>query len=112
MNSSHDRISVVIHVKANSILTEVREPIDAGNRSRVDELDKTIQFIKGHQDPLDAYIKMKRTANTSTPYGGLSLARITCEAGAVVDYFVDEDDILNLSAIRSLDRLFDESNMI
>ena len=33
---------------------------------------------------------------------GIGLARIAYEAGAVLDFFVDEDNILNLSAVRSL----------
>lgn len=112
MNSAQDRITAAIHVNANSILTEVRQPIDARNRSRLDELDKAVQFIKGHQDPFEAYHRMKQGSNHSTPYTGLSLARITCEAGAVVDYFVEENDILNLSAIRTLDSVLDQSNLV
>ncbi len=107
-DSSHGLITADIRVNAHSILTEIRHPIDAGSRSRLDELDRTVQFIKGHQDPFEAYRRMKEGWNDPTP-ASLNLARITCEAGAVLDYFVEEDDFLNLSALRNLDRVHGQS---
>ena len=75
------------------------------NQRQLNDLDKTIQLIRGYQDPFEPYMKKLRenpgNSINSDTYG-IGLAKIAYEAGAVLDFFVDEDNILNLSAVRSL----------
>ena len=98
------QIRVRINIDENAIRIEVSKPIDEAGLNHLKELDKTIQFIRGFQDPFEAFLKMK--AASGSPHNkasnGLGLAKIAYEGKAIVDFFVNEDNILNLSAVRSL----------
>jgi hypothetical protein len=100
---SENTITAHINITENTITFEVKNPVDETCFERLKELDKTIQFIKGYQDPFEAYLlKQKEASQNSTcsEANGLGLARIACEGKAIVDFFVSEDNILNLSAVK------------
>lgn len=71
---------------------------------KLDELDRTIQVIRGGPDPFEPYINciQASTKLNSDNTNDYELARIAYETGAVIDFYVNEDNILNLSAVRSL----------
>ena len=83
------------------ITTEVSHPIKTKSDRRLKELDKTIQFIRGFQDPFEPYL-IKRNEVAANPIKAgnmiLGLTRIAYEANAIIDFYVSEDNILNLSA--------------
>jgi hypothetical protein len=75
------------------------------------DLDKTIQWIRGYQDPLEQYmINLSESSGASHLAGtnGLGLARIAYEADAIIDFYVSEDNILNLSAVSNLNGEYGE----
>lgn len=102
--SSKNKIRVQINIDENAVYIEVSKPIDAKDIKKIENLDKTIQFIRGFQDPFEAYQKM----NTATVlknfngFNGLSVAKIAYKGKALVDFFVNDNNILNLSAVRSI----------
>jgi hypothetical protein len=51
------------------------------------------------------WIRPAETADTSpiTGANGFALARLAHEANAIIDFYVSEDNILRLSAVRKLD---------
>lgn len=84
---------------------EVSKPVNESSYSRLNELDKTIQWISGYQDPFEPYtIKLSEVSahSPNRKTNGFELARIAYEAGAILDFYVSEDNILNLSAVRNL----------
>ena len=100
-----DEITVFFLVEEKAITVEIRKAIEESNQRQLNELDKTIQLIRGYQDPFEPFMKKIRENPGISKNGdahGIGLARIAYEAGAVLDFFVDEDNILNLSAVRSL----------
>jgi hypothetical protein len=100
---SKNKITAHIHIAENTITFEVKNPVDKTCFERLKELDKTIQLIRGYQDPFEAYLlKQKEVSQNSTgsEANGLGLARIACEGKAIVDFFVSEDNILNLYAVK------------
>jgi hypothetical protein len=100
-----DEITVFFLVEEKAITVEIRKAVEESNQRQLNELDKTIQLIRGYQDPFEPYMKKIRENPGISMNGdayGIGLARIAYEAGAVLDFFVDEDNILNLSAVRSL----------
>jgi len=100
-----DEITVFFLVEDKAITVEIRKTVEESNQRQLNELDKTIQLIRGYQAPFEPYIKKLREnpgISISSDAYGIGLARIAYEAGAVLDFFVDEDNILNLSAVRSL----------
>ena len=102
---SENELSISIQVVDNSITIEVMNPVDVTCRDRLEELDKTIQFIRGYQDPFEAYALMKKKACNHTPRcdaNSLDLIKIAYEGKATLDFFINENNILNQSAVRCL----------
>lgn len=89
----------------DEIIVEVQCPIDTENSHHFKRLDRTIQWIRGHQDPFEAYIE-KLKSISSKPLGdkesGLGLFRIAYEGEAVLDFYVDESSIISVSAVYRL----------
>jgi len=84
---------------------EVRQAVEKSFQRQLDELDKTIQWIRVYGDPFEPYMKKLREEcenPNNHKANGIGLARIAYEAGAILDFFVSEDNILNLSAVRNL----------
>jgi hypothetical protein len=108
-NKPENKITAHIHIAENTITFEVMNPVDETCFERLKELDKTIQFIRGYQDPFEAYLLKQKEASKNSACSevdGLGLARIACEGRAILDFFVSEDNILKLYAIKNLDDNF------
>ena len=104
--TSEKIMTVQIHINENKIIVEVSNPIDEIDNNLLEELDKTIQFIRGYQDPFEALIKMKEVSKNSHFKGsnGIGLARLAYEGRTMLDFFVSEDNIMNMSAVKSIYR--------
>jgi len=101
-----NEIVVRLQIDKNTYTIEVLNPLDKTGSDRLKELDKTIQFIRSYQDPYEAY--SKRLSEVAAPScnaeaNDLGLVKIAHEGGAILDFFVSEDNFLNLSAVGSLD---------
>ncbi len=101
-SSEGSNIKAVVSLEDDSITVEVIHPVGPGSRDHLAELDRAIQWIRGFQDPFEAYTEKlkelsKRTLNDHS--SNLGLVRIAYEAQAILDFFVDEEDMLNVSAI-------------
>ena len=97
--------SVQLHIEDNTITVEVKKLVCESTYGMLADLDKTIQWIRGYQDPLEQYmINLSESSGASHLAGtnGLGLARIAYEADAIIDFYVSEDNILNLSAVSNL----------
>ena len=102
---SGSEMSVQWHIEDNKITVEVKKSVCESDYGMLAELDKTIQWIRSYQDPLEHYlINHIETSCASRIAGinGLGLARIAHEADAILDFYVCEDNILNLSAVSDL----------
>ena len=102
-----NEMTVLLLIEKNAIIVEVSKPVNESSYSRIDELDKTIQSIRrwGYPDPFEPYtFKYREGGDNSHNFEdeGFELARIAYEEGAVLDFYVSEDSILNLSAVRNL----------
>jgi len=103
--SSEFEMTVHLQMENDSITVEVRKPVGESSFGKLEELDRIIQWISGYQDPFEPYmVKLAQTAGASRVAGtsGLRLARLAYEANAFIDFYVSEDNILNLSAVRNL----------
>jgi hypothetical protein len=106
LTPSEDEITVNIFISEKTITFEVKNPVDDTCQDRLKELDKTIQFIRGYQDPFEPYLIKQREAAINPSSNGtneLGLARVAYEGGAMLDFFVGEDNFMNLFAVRNLD---------
>jgi len=105
-SSSKNKIIATIFISEKEITFEVKNPVDETCSDGIRELDKTIQFIRGYQDPFEPYlIKRQEAALDPSPNdtNGLGLAKIAYEGRAMLDFFVGEDNFMNLFAVRNLD---------
>ncbi len=100
-------LTIHIFIEQKSVTVEVRKQVSQSSYVMLEELDKAIQWIRGHQSPLDPYITELREISSKsqkTQTIAHELAKMAYEKEAVLDFYVTESSILNLSAIRYLDR--------
>lgn len=97
-NSPQGKRKIQIHINRNKITVEVSNPINDNQNKQLQELDKTIQFIRGYQDPFEAFLKLKAASMNGAD--GLLLAKLACEGKTTLDFYVSEDNIMNLTAVR------------
>jgi len=99
-------LTVEINVKNEQIIIEVFNPIDKSSIKDLSKLDKTIQWIRGFQDPFEAYIERLKDVSKKPLHdkeSGIGLVRIAYEGNALLDFFVSDNNILNVSAIANLE---------
>jgi hypothetical protein len=104
--TEEERVTISIRVTTSQIIVEVTNPFDESCRSDLETLDRLVQWIRGHQDPFEAYLeKLEEVSRkpVEDETSGLGLARIAYEGGALLDFFVDEKNLLNESALASLE---------
>ena len=101
-----NEMSVHIYIEENTITAEVRKPVnESAHNNQLQTLDKTIQWIRGYQDPFTPFMMKARQVSESfcdSDSNSSGLAKIAYEAGAILDFYVSEDNILNLSAVSYL----------
>ena len=94
------QVALTLEVTKEAVTIEVKSP--AGEEKQVEKLDETIQWIRGFQDPFEAYVEKLKQVSAS-PYhpgeSGLGLARVAYEGGCVLDFYIDEDELLCISAL-------------
>jgi hypothetical protein len=101
-----NKMTACIHIAENTITIEIAHTVDHTCCDKLKELDKTIQFIRGYQNPFEAYMLKQKEASKNSSYdmtNGLRLAKIAYERNAILDFFVSEDYMLNLLAIKNIE---------
>lgn len=100
-----DTVKVDIHKNQDTITVEVINPVnltDEAAYKHLKKLDKTIQWIRGYQDPFEAYVERLKEVSRrplNDEENGLGLVRIAYEGKAILDFFVGEGGSLNVSAV-------------
>jgi hypothetical protein len=100
-NSKKD-IRATIDISRNEITVEVQSPVDEEDSPHFKRLDKTIQWIRGYQNPFEAYIERIRDISirpVSDRESGLGLVRIAYEGQSVLDFYVDDKYYISVSAV-------------
>jgi hypothetical protein len=101
--SQQRNMTVQILIQGDKITVEVSYPINGIQNKQLEELDKIIQFIRGHQDSFEAYLKLKE--NSFKCSNGLALAKLAYEGKTILDFFVSEQNMINMVAVRTLNCL-------
>ena len=99
--SEDEAIWVSVQVSRNDIIIEVKNRVGEMSED-LQDLDNTIQWIRGYQNPFQAYIeRLKEVSEKKLKEGesGLGLVRIAYEGQAVLDFYVDENNVLAVSAV-------------
>lgn len=101
--------TVCVHISEDTIMIEISHPVDHTCCERLKKLDTTIQFIRGFQDPFEAYrLKQKEASKDYSDgmYSVLGLARIVYKENAILDFFISKDNELFLSAACNIETNF------
>jgi hypothetical protein len=99
---SRNKVVVDIRIDEGVVTAEVINPIDKSVYKHLKQLDRTIQWIRGHQDPFEAYVERLREVSKkplNDEESGLGLTRIAYEGKAIVDFFLSDENFLNVSAV-------------
>lgn len=95
------KISLTLRKKKNRVFIEVKNPISEKSALHLSKLDSKIQWIRGFQNPFEAYVERLREVSTKTleeGESGLGLVRIAYEGQSLLDFFVDEENNLTVIA--------------
>ncbi len=97
-----NKIEINVKIIDKRIYILVKNPVGEFAKPYLTELDKTIQWVRGFQDPYEAYIERLKEISME-PFdnnkSGLGLVRISYEGRATLDFFINEEKILNVSAV-------------
>ena len=97
-----NRVMIDTHVDGRNVTVEVRNPINEDTFNHLRKLDRMIQWIRGYQDSFEAYVERLKEVSKkplTDSESGLGLVRVAYEAKAILDFYVDDDDTLNVSAV-------------
>lgn len=100
--SEEERISLSATVEQKSMSVQVVNHISPDKRHHLRQLDKTLQWTRGFQDPFQAYLERIKEISREQLYSeksGLGIVRIAYEARAAIDFILGEDDTLSVSAV-------------
>lgn len=104
--SNHiNKILLTLRMKKNRVLIEVTNPISEKTAAHLSKLDSQIQWIRGFQNPFEAYVERLREVSSKTleeGESGLGLVRIAYEGQSVLDFYIDEFNNLTVIAEYSL----------
>ena len=102
--SDGDRVSVSVEAKDGAITVEVRNPTAEEDMVQLSRLDRTIQWIRGYQDPFQAYLARLQEVSMQSPdsgESGLGLVRVAYEGESSLDFYLGEGGTLAVSAVYS-----------
>ncbi len=101
-----NKIVVTIKIESRNVTIEVFNPVDGGAQPHLVRLDKMIQWIRGYQDPFEAYIERLKEVSKKPIFdteSGIGLVRIAYEGKALLDFFVSENNMLNVSVVSNIE---------
>jgi hypothetical protein len=99
-------VKVALEIQPSHITVKACNPVTQAEAESLSVLDETIQWIRGFQDPFQAYLERLRDVSSqalSNTESRLGLVRIAYEGQSTLDFFVGEDGILVVSATFALD---------
>ncbi|MFH0974896.1 MAG: ATP-binding protein [Spirochaetota bacterium] len=89
------------------ITVEVKSPVREQDDMHFKRLDRIVQWVRGFQNPFEAYIaKIKDIAlqPLNDNMSGLGIVRIAYEGQSVIDFYVNDDNVISVSAVYHLSR--------
>ena len=106
-NAGDPEMTVCLSIEEGEVTAEVKSKVSGSDFAKLEDLDRTIQRLRGSQVPYRPSMGNYRPVHSHTNNIGMNgseLGRLAFDAGVDFDFFVDEEDILNLFAVRSLEQ--------
>lgn len=96
-----ERVGLEVRVLPEEATVEVKSRVGVDD-AHLRRFDQTIQWIRGFQDPFEAYVERMKIVSAQ-PYSngesGLGLTRIAYEGRCALDFYVDDENTLAVSAV-------------
>lgn len=102
------QVQMSMEVANGSVVVTVTNPVRKDSLKHLQRLDQTVQWIRGHQDPFEAYVERLKEISKkplTDEESGLGLARIAYEGQAILDFIVADEDVLTVTAVAALEDL-------
>lgn len=97
-----EAVELTLRASRDEVTIEVRNPLHGVAPEQLRRFDHAIQWIRGYQDPFEAYVEKMKELSTE-PYhegkSGLGLTRIAYEGRSILDFYVEPSDKLAVSAV-------------
>jgi hypothetical protein len=90
-----DAVGLAIGVTGEEVTIEVRNRVSS-EPGRLRKFDQAVQWIRGFQDPFEAYVEKMKSASAhhyAEGKSGLGLARMAYEGRCIVDFYLDEQEL-------------------
>ncbi len=100
-----DRITLTLLHRPHAVLVEIKNPIGELGSRNLALMDRMVQWIRGRQDPFEAYLARLQEVSMQDLYekeSRLGLVRIAYEGQSILDFYVDENNQLAVSAVHPL----------
>ena len=95
-------VRIAITVEGATVTVEVRSPVGSADDEHLQRLDRTVQWIRGFQNPFEAYVERLKEVSAQSlesSESGLGLVRIAYEGQSVLDFFLHDQNVLAVSAV-------------
>jgi hypothetical protein len=96
-----DQILLELRVGAEEVTVEVTNRVGM-DEAHLRRFDQTVQWIRGFQDPFEAYVERMKVVSAQ-PYAhgqsGLGLTRIAYEGRCVLDFYLSDENMLAVAAV-------------
>ncbi len=99
-NTPDDMIVYSLSIERDTIIIEVTNPFSENENFK--KLDKTVQWIRGFQNPFQAYIeKIKEISGRplTDKESGLGLVRIAYQGRSIIDFYLRNNNTIAVSAV-------------
>lgn len=103
--SERREVEMTVELSGGAVTVTVVSPVREESLVHLKRLDQTVQWIRGHQDPFEAYIERLKEISKkplTDEESGLGLARIAYEGQAILDFVVADEGILTVTAVAHL----------
>jgi hypothetical protein len=97
-----EAVDLFVAIRNRTVDIMVKNPVGESSRPYLRDLDRTIQWVHGFQDPYEAYVTRMREISAEPieeNKSGLGIVRITYEGRSMIDFFIDEGAVLHVSAV-------------
>ncbi len=95
-----------ITINSKLIMIEVKNTLTRNQDYHLDRLEKTVQWLRGFHNSFEAFYERLREvsmiAMDNHSDSGLGLARIAYEGRCIVDFYVNSDSVIAVSAVYQL----------
>ena len=94
-----DAIKFNMKGSESEIIIEVKNKIKDEQEANVRRLDETIQWIRGYQNPFEAYMdRLYWAAKSTGDESMMGMVRMAYEGQAILDFYLNENNEIAISA--------------